>query len=466
MRSFVHFTLAFFLTVLSLPAQDAFVVAPYVQLGDNPQLQAREQLTILWHTADRDQNWSAEFKDSSGEWVTAEARLLRTLRHPSRHRIYAATLQNLEPGAEVPYRILLDTQPVFEAQARARKSASQPYRFAVMGDIAQGTRNQRAIAHQLYEKKPDFLAIPGDIVYGSGRASEYRRKYFPVYNAAKSDPATGAPLLRSTLTIAVPGNHDVASRNLRFRPDGLAYFYYWSQPRNGPCRDRDGDPSCATPLFGSSSRIEAFLETTQGQFPQMASFSFDYGNSHWTVIDSNSYVNWGDPKLLEWLRNDLASASKATWRFVLLHHPPFSSSRHHASQQRMRYLAPIFEKGGVSIAFAGHVHNYQRSHPLTFVPNEAIFNDARVEGKWVIDTEFDGKDRTKPSGILYLVTGAGGASLYDRSQQSRPDTWEPFTKEFISTVNSFTLVDVDGSKLHLTQVDVSGKVIDEFTLTK
>lgn len=57
--------------------------------------------------------------------------------------------------------------------------------------------------------------------------------------------------------------------------------------------------------------------------------------------------------------------------------------------------------------------------------------------------EFDGKDKTKTNGILYLVTGAGGAGLYDRSQQSRPDTWEPFTKRFISTVNSFTLVNVD-----------------------
>ena len=43
----------------------------------------------------------------------------------------------------------------------------------------------------------------------------------------------GAPLLRSVLFIAAPGNHDIADRDLDKNPDGLAYFYYWTQPLNG-----------------------------------------------------------------------------------------------------------------------------------------------------------------------------------------------------------------------------------------
>jgi hypothetical protein len=42
--------------------------------------------------------------------------------------------------------------------------------------------------------------VPGDIVYEDGRIRGYRQHYFPVYNADRSDPALGAPLLRETPT--------------------------------------------------------------------------------------------------------------------------------------------------------------------------------------------------------------------------------------------------------------------------
>ena len=31
----------------------------------------------------------------------------------------------------------------------------------------------------------------------------------------------------------------------------------------------------------------------------MANFSFDYGNAHWTVLDSNKNVDWTDPSLYD-----------------------------------------------------------------------------------------------------------------------------------------------------------------------
>ena len=38
----------------------------------------------------------------------------------------------------------------------------------------------------------------------------------------------------------------------------------------------------------------------------------------------------------------------------------------------MRILAPTFEAGKVDLVFNGHVHNYQRTYPMTFVPSAAI----------------------------------------------------------------------------------------------
>ena len=39
----------------------------------------------------------------------------------------------------------------------------------------------------------------------------------------------------------------------------------------------------------------AFTEAAGEAYPRMTNFSFDYGNAHWTVIDSNPYVDWTDP---------------------------------------------------------------------------------------------------------------------------------------------------------------------------
>ena len=129
-------------------------------------------------------------------------------------------------------------------------------------------------------------------------------------------------------------------------------------------------------------------------------------------------------------------------------------------------LAPLFEQGGVSIVFAGHVHNYQRSHPLTFVPSADPDTRGRVAGDWTLDRAYDGRERTRPEGILYLVTGAGGARLYNPEQQDDPASWQPFTKVFVSKVHSFTTVDVEGPRLTVRQVSAEGAELDRFLVTK
>ena len=204
----------------------------------------------------------------------------------------------------------------------------------MFGDCAADTPEQKAIAYQTYQLKPDFVFITGDIVYDYGLASEYLANYFPVYNAASASPTTGAPLIRSTLFIAAPGNHDLLqNRNLDNTPDGMAYFYNWSQPLNGP---QTGGSTNAPVLKGDAARQKAFLTAACDTYPRMANFTFEYGNTHWLVLDSNPYVDWSAPELRAWVEKDLAAAQKTTWRFVAFHHPPFNSSAKHADDQWMR----------------------------------------------------------------------------------------------------------------------------------
>ena len=142
----------------------------------------------------------------------------------------------------------------------------------------------------------------------------------------------------------------------------------------------------------------------------------------------------------------------------------------------MRLLSPILEKGNVDIVFNGHVHNYQRSYPLTFKPEgigSLIATDdltkARgrvVSGKWDLDKKFDGKKNKEPKGIIYLVSGAGGNSLYNIDQTTDTDSWMKFTNKFVSNMHSFTLVDVIDKVLEIKQVSATGKVLDKFIVEK
>lgn len=445
-------------------AHPGFLTDPYLQLG--PSATDRGSIAIVWHTEDTDAGWSVQVRGKSdSKWRDVAPPVYRTVhvRDIPAHRVWTASIEKLKPGEVFEYQLLSKGAVLFAGTGLARRPASQDHRFVVFGDCAQGTPGQRAIAKQTLLQKPDFVLIAGDIVYSRGRISEYREKFFPIYNA-ESASAEGVPLLRSTLFIGVAGNHDLATTDFDRYPDGLAYFYYWRQPLNGPLT-QVGEKN-TPPLRGSQSDQTAFLQGASG-YPQMANFSFDYGNAHWTVIDSNRVVDWSTQALIDWVEKDLRSAKDATWRFVSFHHPGFNSAEKHLSEQWMRILSPVFEKNKVDIVFAGHVHNYQRTYPLTFVPKlPAADENGTLPGDWTLDREYDGSKRTHPKGIIYLVTGAGGAGLYNVEQQSAPRTWQPFTAKFISQVHSLTRVDVTGRKVSVKQISETGKEVDSFVVEK
>ncbi len=453
--------------------QSDFLAKPYLQIGKKPSPQSMQ---LLWHAAVSNDIWLAEYKKANGnEWIKSEnqssSKIAITGIEP--FLVYSTSFNDLVPGSTFMYRVSKNGKVVFNAEAKAIKSSEQSYRVAISGDMGAGSNTSKKICYEIYKAKPDMLAIAGDIVYNRGLASEYKTKFWPVYNKDEAD-TSGAPLMRSIPFMASVGNHDALTRDLDRYPDALAYYHFWDQPLNGPNGKEGG--AFVPVLTGSDVNKKAFYDGAGEKYPRMTNFSFDYGNAHWTVIDSNPYVDWNDSTLRDWVTKDLAAAANATWRFVLYHHPCFNSSRAHYEQQQMRLIAPILEQGKVDIVFAGHVHNYQRTYPLTFKPDNlgtqlvAGANNIRtgktVTGRWALDKDFNGKRNTKPNGVIYITTGAGGQGLYNPEQTKDKDSWQKFTVRFESTVHSFTLLDVNGGVLTLSQVDINGKEVDRIKITK
>ena len=437
--------------LLSTVLAQVFVASPYLQLGEHP---APSRLSVVWHAPDREANWWLEHKSGKGAWIPAarveNRRVL--LRDTKPFRIYEAELDQLRPGEEFEYRVTREGSPVFTSRGKAIAPPEATVRFALIGDTGQGTRGQRRTVYQMHRAQPDAAIITGDIVYPSGLLEHYAAHWFPIFNAPLASPESGAPFLRARITAAAPGNHDFEEcLHLGAKPDGLAYFHIWSQPLNGPT-------GTSIPVRGPAADLAAFRQLAGKRFPRGASYAFDYGPVHWTVLDSNSFMDWTTPSLRDWLAQDLR-ATQAPWKFVVLHHAPFHSSHKHAEQQRMRVLAPLLEKHGVAIVFSGHVHNYQRTHPIRFAA-EAFTSPLGVRQR------IPGKVIRDPQGVTYVLTGAGGAGLHDASMTGRPNAWQPFTAKFVSRVHSFTQLDVTPQRVTLRQIGEDGNELDFLELAR
>jgi hypothetical protein len=190
-----------------------------------------------------------------------------------------------------------------------------------------------------------------------------------------------------------------------------------------------------TPFYPSLGNHERNSREFYDYFNVGAPFySFNWGNAHFAVINSdlgNAATSAGAREAFwaeqnRWLEEDLAKSQKSDFRFVVAHHPPFSAVTSRApGNPHMTALVPMFEKYKVTAGLFGHDHNYQRH-----VKN----------------------------GVQYIITGGGGAPLYD---VAKPDP--EITKTVVSTEH-FVTVSVEGKVAQIEVIALDGKTIEKVEL--
>ena len=164
---------------------------------------------------------------------------------------------------------------------------------------------------------------------------------------------------------------------------------------------------------------------------------FDHCDARFVGVDSNLEEGVMFSRVAPWLEETLGQAT-TTWRFVYFHHAIYTNARNAPDQKLLAYLVPVLERGGADIVFAGHNHLYERSHPL--------------RGGQIVPAD---------QGVVYVTTGAGGSSVY-AERLPPPD----FLAAFYDNDFSFTVVDVDGPRLALRQINSDNEVVDEWVREK
>jgi hypothetical protein len=385
---------------------------------------------------------------------------------PGRHRVWAATLAPLTPGESFDYRVLQNGAQVFlQTGVKARPGAGQAQRVVVVGDMVHGGAAEKEVAFRVWSQHPDYVVTTGDNLYHQGTSKAYRDLFFPTYNGEAGSAAAGAPLMRGTLVLACLGDHDVdhASASHTPRTDSMAYFYYWDQPVNGPALPQ-------RILLNPAADWQGFLAAAGPKFPRMGSFSFDQGEVHWTVLDSNPYVDWTSQAARDWLAADLAAAH-GKWRFVVFHKATFNAGSLASSwtQGRMRVVWPLLQQHHVDLVLTGDIHCYQRSKPLAFTPkpigaaDQAHFMN---EANLLIDHAYDGTANTRPAYPIHIVTGGGGARLHGIHRPHPPRPRRPYDQALEGGRFSYSLLEISGLTVTFSQLDDKDQLIDRFVLTR
>ena len=132
------------------------------------------------------------------------------------------------------------------------------------------------------------------------------------------------------------------------------------------------------------------LDTSESvQTKDGVNYSFDYGNAHFAVLNTNDCLNVSKPQL-KWLKNDMNSTDK-DWKIVFIHKSPYTLGKDGKwpdALQLQKTLTKVCDETNVDLVIGGHDHQYLRTKPLT-------------------------GNKLDPNGTTYLLSGTAGSKRYE-----------------------------------------------------
>ena len=195
------------------------------------------------------------------------------------------------------------------------------FSFMYLGDAQCFLEGWGTLLHRAHRHRPDvgFLLLAGDLVDRGNERTNWDHFFLRaagVFDAVPMMPAVG--------------NHEYLLGGPRL------YRSFFELPKNGP------------------AGIDANLV-----------YAFEYSDAIIAVLDSNLAID--DPGLArlqgEWLDATLAK-SKASWKFVMFHHPVYASHPTREYPALRDAWVPIFDRHRVDMVLQGHDHAYLRSYPM------------------------------------------------------------------------------------------------------
>lgn len=264
---------------------------------------------------------------------------------------------------------------------------------------------------------------------------------FVCYGDVRDDPATHrriVDLIVGTAPDFVLGTGDLVHRGDNDSEwqsffDAAAPFLrqapYFPSLGNHEMYTRGGREATADNV-GIQAYSRWFRVTSPPPVPSLpeTSYSFRYGLIRGLVI--NDRQDWSqDGEAMRWLKATLASFPNdgATYHIAAMHHGIYSSGSHGENDELLEAgVDELFRNAGIDIIFSGHDHAYERG---------------------------------EVRGLKYVVSGGGGAPLYDSNAK------HSYQQTFESSYH-FTSVTASPTEFVLTAIRVDGSTLERCKFSK
>jgi acid phosphatase type 7 len=370
-------------------------------------------MTVVWRTMSTSTPSTVEYRAlGSSTWLSTSGGLRDS---GTTGTLHETSLLGLSPATTYEYRVRGDNaawSPVFTTRTMPPAGPAD-FDLVFFGDTgllgrADGldTGTAQAIKEML-GLNPDLILPGGDYAYYNTD-----QRYGTLDNSIDAWFNQNQPLFSRVPIMPTYGNHEV--------------------------------------LLGESyDRWAERFATPQGWNGQQ-NYSFDVGDVHFVSILAVSDTTALPSSSLTWLRNDLAAAradAGTKWIVPYMHVPAFADGSSHPSNTALRaQLGPVFEQYGVQVVLASHDQSYERTYPLTGVPNNITRTSTSLSGY----DESDGVTwiKVSPAGKLSNKSGADNFSKFQTFPApfwtaSRDDTMHHFSR-LTFTANGTLRVDTYG----------------------
>jgi hypothetical protein len=188
-------------------------------------------------------------------------------------------------------------------------------------------------------------------------------------------------------------------------------------------------------------------------------YSYKVGNVHVLTMATEEAFAKGSQQY-NFVLGDLQAANSdpnIKWTMVNLHVPLYASpntcgdSGCAGDKDLRETYHPLFDKYGVDLVLAGHVHNYQRSYPMTY--NSQNPSDPKV-------TSCSKSTFSNPDGEIYAIVGTGGVNLHGLSEKSYFIASQQDSKFGIFDMH------ISANTLEAKFIDNAGTILDQFSINK
>ena len=276
--------------------------------------------------------------------------------------------------------------------------AQEPVKFAAFGDYGVDDLNELAVSLLVKSWNPEFIVTTGDNNYWIDRGDSIDHKigryYQEFIKPYMGNYGSGSPTINRFFPAL--GNHDLYD-GLYYGPNDIRYtgYYHYNYFKlTDPVVVKGNTPDVWSPLGVRyytfiKGNIQFFIANT-GLWPQNHA---PYWYSEPDGIDSSSVQ-------AQWIKTQLNN-STATWKIVVLHHPPYYSGE--GDLNVYRTLQWNFKQWGANLVLAGHIHNYERLN---------------IEGLTYVTSGLGGAKKNSPplppqrQGSITLYTSQYGANLF------------------------------------------------------